>query len=40
VHRFFVEAENGSGLLIYGLKDGLLEINTRAFAAPLDGRTA
>ena len=33
VRRFFVEAENGSDLLVFGLKDGLLEAKTLALAA-------
>lgn len=38
VRRFFAEAENGSDLLIFGLKDGLLETKTLALSgAPASG---
>ncbi len=33
VARFFAEAENGSDLLVFGIKDGLLETKTLALAA-------
>lgn len=40
VRRFFVEAENGTDLLIYDLKDGALETRMLALSAPREGRPA